>query len=76
MRTIARHGIDARHLRAFRTAAGRQSALLEQLVAPALRSRDLQRREAALEDLEILAGVAQELAQLLLVRDLREVADR
>ena len=37
---IARHGVDARHLRAFRTAAGRQSALLEQVVAPALRSRN------------------------------------
>jgi DNA-binding transcriptional MerR regulator len=73
---IARHGIDARHLRAFRTAAGRQSALLEQLVAPGLRSRDLQRRKQALDDLEALAAVAQELAQLLLVRDLREVADR
>ncbi len=73
---IARHGIDARHLRAFRTAAGRQSALLEQIVAPALRSRNLERRAAALEDLETLAGVAQELAQLLLTRDLREVADR
>jgi len=73
---IARHGIDARHLRAFRTAAGRQSALLEQVVAPALRSRNLERRAAALEDLETLAGVAQELAQLLLTRDLREVAER
>ena len=73
---IARHGIDARHLRAFRTAAGRQSALLEQLVSPGLRSRDLERRREALDDLEALAGVAQELAQLLLLRDLREVADR
>ena len=73
---IARHGIDARHLRAFRTAAGRQSALLEQVVAPALRSRNLERRAAALEDLESLAVVAQELAQLLLMRDLREVAER
>ncbi len=73
---IARHGIDARHLRAFRTAAGRQSALLEQLVAPGLRSRDLQRRKTALDDLEALAAVAQELVQLLLLRDLREVADR
>jgi DNA-binding transcriptional MerR regulator len=73
---IARHGIDARHLRAFRTAAGRQSALLEQVVAPALRSRSAERRAAALDDLEALAGVAQELAQLLLMRDLREVVDR
>ena len=73
---IARHGLDARHLRAFRTAAGRQSALLEQIVAPGLRSRDPARRKAALDDLESLALVAQELAQLLLFRDLREVADR
>ena len=73
---IARHGIDARHLRAFRTAAGRQSALLEQVVAPALRSRNAERRSAALEELEDLAGVAQELSQLLLTRDLKEVAER
>ena len=73
---ISRHGVDARHLRAFRTAAGRQSALLEQVVAPSLRSRNAERRTAALEDLENLAVIAQELAQLLLMRDLREVADR
>jgi len=73
---LARHGLDARHLRAFRTAAGRQSVLLEQLVAPGLRSRDLERRRAALDDLEALAGVATELAQHLLVRDLREASER
>jgi DNA-binding transcriptional MerR regulator len=73
---IARHGIDARHLRAFRTAAGRQSALLEQLVAPALRSRSLERRKGALDDLEQLAGAAEQLAHHLLRRDLREVAER
>ncbi len=73
---LAHHGLDARHLRAFRTAAGRQSALLEQLVAVGLRSRDLARRRAALDDLETLAGVAIELAQNLLVRDLREASER
>ena len=73
---LARHGLDARHLRAFRTAAGRQSALLEQLVATGLRSRDLERRRAALDDLEALAAVATELAQHLLVRDLREASER
>jgi DNA-binding transcriptional MerR regulator len=73
---LARHGLDARHLRAFRTAAGRQSALLEQLVATGLRSRDLERRRAALDDLETLATIATELAQQLLVRDLREASER
>jgi DNA-binding transcriptional MerR regulator len=73
---IARYGIDARHLRAFRTAAGRQSALLEQLVAPALRSRHLERRKTALDDLETLAAVARELHQLLFLRDLRQLVER
>ena len=73
---LHRHGLDARHLRAFRTAAGRQSALLEQLVATGLRSRDPERRRAALEDLETLAAIATELAQHLLVRDLRAVSRR
>jgi DNA-binding transcriptional MerR regulator len=73
---LARFGIDARHLRAFRTAAGRQSALLEQLVAPALRSRNPERRKTALDDLETLAAVSQELAQLLFMRDLRQLVER
>jgi DNA-binding transcriptional MerR regulator len=73
---IARFGIDARHLRAFRTAAGRQSALLEQLVAPALRSRHPERRKTALDDLETLAAGARELHQLLFLRDLRQLVER
>jgi DNA-binding transcriptional MerR regulator len=72
---LARFGIDARHLRAFRTGAGRQSALLEQLVAPALRSRHPERRKAALDDLEMLAAVARELHQLLFMRDLRQLVE-
>jgi DNA-binding transcriptional MerR regulator len=73
---LARHGIDARHLRTILTAAGRQAALVEQLVAPGLRSRNPERRKAAFEDLESLAGVAQELSHLLFLRDLRAVSER
>jgi hypothetical protein len=73
---LARFGIDARHLRTFLTGAGRQSALVEQLVAPGLRSRNPERRKGALDDLELLARVAQELSQLLLVRDLRATVER
>ena len=73
---LARFGIDARHLRTILTAAGRQAALVEQLVAPGLRSRNPERRKAAFEDLEALAGVAQELSQLLFLRDLRGVSER
>jgi DNA-binding transcriptional MerR regulator len=73
---LARYGIDARHLRSFRTAADRQAALLDQLVAPALRSRNPERRKSGLDDLKALAAASQELSQLLFWRDLRHVADR
>jgi DNA-binding transcriptional MerR regulator len=73
---LSRFGIDARHLRAFRTGAGRQSALLEQLVAPALRSRHPERRKTALDDLDALSAIARELHQLLFMRDLRLLVER
>jgi DNA-binding transcriptional MerR regulator len=73
---LSRFGVDARHLRTFLTAAGRQSALVEQLVAPGLRSRNAERRKGALEDLESLARISQELSHLLFLRDLRSAAER
>ena len=73
---LARFGIDARHLRTFLTAAGRQAALVEQLVAPGLRSRNPERRKSALEDLEALSRVAQELSHLLFTRDVRATVER
>jgi DNA-binding transcriptional MerR regulator len=73
---LARFGVDARHLRAFVTGAARQAGLVEQIVAPGLRSRSPERRKGALDDLESLARVAEELSQLLLLRDLRAVVER
>jgi len=72
--TLARFGIAPRHLRAFRTAADRESGLLEALVAPALRSRTPERRRAGLEDLQALAECANDLAQLLFARNVRRLA--
>jgi DNA-binding transcriptional MerR regulator len=73
---LARFGIDARHLRTFLNATGRQAALVEQLVAPGLRSRSPERRKGALDDLESLARAAQELSHLLFLRDLRAAVER
>jgi DNA-binding transcriptional MerR regulator len=73
---LARYGVAPRHLRTFRTAADREAALLEQLVAPALRARSNERRAAGLQDLQSLAELAHELASLLFWRDVREVANR
>jgi DNA-binding transcriptional MerR regulator len=73
---LARYGISARHLRTFRTAADREAGLLEQIVSPALRSRNPERRQAGLDELQNLAELAQELSQLLFWRDLKQLADR
>jgi len=70
---LARFGIDARNLRAFRTAADRESGLLEAVIAPALRSRNAERRQTALGDLQRLAQSAGELADLLLRRNVRRL---
>jgi DNA-binding transcriptional MerR regulator len=71
---LAQYGIAPRHLRSFRTAADREAGLIEQVVGPALRSRNPERRRAGTEDLEALGSVAAQLSQLLSWRALRRVA--
>jgi DNA-binding transcriptional MerR regulator len=71
---LSRYGISARHLRTFRTSADREAGLLHQLVAPSLRSRNPDRRQGGVQELEALAELAQELSQLLFWRDLRHLA--
>ena len=68
---LARYGVGARNLRVFKTSADRESALLQQLLAPALRSRSAERRQEATEALEDLAAVTTHLKHLLLIGDLR-----
>ena len=70
---LARYGVGGRNLRAFRTSADREAALLQQILAPALRSRNAKRRQEAIEALENLAAVTTHLKHLLLIRDLRKI---
>jgi DNA-binding transcriptional MerR regulator len=71
---LARYGVGGRNLRVFKTSADRESALMQQILAPSLRSRNPERRKEAIEALENLAAVASHLKHLLLVRDLRRIA--
>jgi DNA-binding transcriptional MerR regulator len=71
---LARYGVGGRNLRVFRSSADREANLLQQILAPSLRSRNPQRRKEALEALENLAAVATHLKHLLLIRDLRKIA--
>jgi len=70
---LARYGVGGRNLRVFRSSADREANLLQQILAPALRSRNPERRKEAIEALENLAAVATHLKHLLLVRDLRKI---
>ena len=71
---LKRFGVGGRNLRVFRTSADREAALLEQILAPALRSRNVERRKEAMQALENLAATASYLKHLLLIRDLRKIA--
>jgi DNA-binding transcriptional MerR regulator len=70
---LARYGVGGRNLRVFRSSADREANLLQQILAPALRSRNPQRRKEAVEALQNLAAVATHLKHLLLIRDLRKI---
>ena len=70
---LARYGVGGRNLRVFRTSADRETALLQQILAPSLRSRNPERRREAVDALENLAAVTTHLKHLLLTRDLRKL---
>jgi DNA-binding transcriptional MerR regulator len=72
---LARYGVGGRNLRVFRTSADREAQLLQSILAPALRSRNPERRKEAIEALENLASVTTHLKHLLLIRDLRRIAN-
>jgi DNA-binding transcriptional MerR regulator len=71
---LARFGVGGRNLRVFRTSADREAQLLQSILAPALRSRNPERRKEAIDALENLASVTTHLKHLLLIRDLRKIA--
>ncbi|MGI8427771.1 MAG: transcriptional regulator FtsR [Solirubrobacteraceae bacterium] len=70
---LARYGVGGRNLRVFRSSADREAQLLQSILAPALRSRNPERRKEAVEALENLASVTTHLKHLLLIRDLRKI---
>jgi DNA-binding transcriptional MerR regulator len=67
-----RHGIEARHLRMYRTFADRESTLFEQALLSSLRRRNPGARDQAQADLASLIGHAQVLRTALLRQALRD----
>jgi DNA-binding transcriptional MerR regulator len=70
---LARHGIEPRHLRVYRTGVDREAGLVEQLVAPVLRARSEEARARATEKLHELAALSAQLHNALLESRLREL---
>jgi DNA-binding transcriptional MerR regulator len=63
---FARHGVEARHLRMYKNAAERESALFEQIVMPLVKQRNPQARQQAATALEDLGRMSAELRRALL----------
>ena len=70
---LARHGLEPRHLRVYRTGAEREAGLVEQLVTPVLRARSEDARARATEKLRELAGLSAQLHSALLEARLRDL---
>jgi DNA-binding transcriptional MerR regulator len=73
---MTRHGIEPRHLRAFRASAEREVGLLEQIVAPMFKQRDPGARGRADELARELAALSVSLHTLLVKAELRRVIER
>jgi DNA-binding transcriptional MerR regulator len=70
---LARHGLEPRHLRAYRSGVEREAGLVEQLVAPVLRARSEEARARAAEKLRELAALSAQLHGALLEARLRDL---
>ena len=70
---LARHGLEPRHLRAYRSGVEREAGLVEQLVAPVLRARSEEARARAGEKLRELAALSAQLHGALLEARLRDL---
>jgi DNA-binding transcriptional MerR regulator len=66
-----RAGVDARHLRGWRTAAEREASLYEQLITPKLRQRNPESRAEALAELRRLEALGAELRSAMVRMALR-----
>lgn len=70
--SFLRHGVEPRHLRMYKVAAERESGVFEQLILPLLKQRNPQSRRQALEVLEELAQLGEQLRAAMLRHALRE----
>jgi DNA-binding transcriptional MerR regulator len=69
---FGRYGIEPRHLRMYKVSAEREAGLFEQLITPLLKQRRAAARDQAVEMLEDLAELADDLRAVMVRAALRE----
>ena len=72
MAALAGYGVQARHLRAVRAAAERETSLIEQVVAPTLRQRNPEARQQAGQTAREIAALSLRLHRALIEAALAE----
>ncbi len=70
---FARHGVDARHLRAWRNSADRETGLFEQVIMPLLRQRNPDARQQAVATLSELTSLGGDLRKALIDQAVRQI---
>jgi DNA-binding transcriptional MerR regulator len=75
VKSLARHGVEPRHLRIYQTFAERESSFLTQIVAPILLQKGDDARARAVDTMEDLASLSKELRETLLTNKLRDAID-
>jgi DNA-binding transcriptional MerR regulator len=70
---FSRHGVEARHLRAWRNAADREASLFEQVVMPLLRQRNPEARRQAAATLSELTVLGADLRKALIDQAVRQI---
>lgn len=67
------HGVEARHLRAFKAAADREAGLVQQVIMPLIRQRNPDARQAAADAIEDLCNLGGQLRSALIRRALSDL---
>ena len=70
---FSRHGVEPRHLRAWRSSADREAGLFEQVIMPVLRQRNPEARRQAGATLAELAALGGDLRSALIDQACRQI---
>lgn len=72
---FARHGVEARHLRMYKTAAEREATFYEQVIAPFMKQRNPTARRQAVQTLEELTKLGDSMRAAFVRRALRDYTE-